>query len=887
MRYTVMRDQAPVEFVQDPEAAGLPVSLLKLTQADNLEIKFTFTLKQGALSGFTFATGSCVAEIERLFTAGYHADSNIQKHKNVRLLGHYNAGNGDFPVEIEYIHQWTPDSVATHGWKCVCSFAEFNAKENRFSTLAFVPFWVQHRDIDEVGALPKRPSRLAMPSYSSSAEDSHRPESPDIMTPGLESAPAFEPLMSLTTQADEDETPDDGPVFRATLAGLEGKTAAFRLRVKKLIKRASEAREYYRAWSEAQQRLQQSMFAIADTNPSAMKPILDSYLGTAFQKLCTFRDYEDRLLQLYIIDPLRKLYEQDIKAAEGKKREFEEESRDYYAFVSRYLSKKHDASKKLEKDGKYSTRRKNFELKRFDYYCYMQDLHGGRKEQEVLRQMTLFSEKQSDALLKVGSTIQELKPALDGLLLEVENARNDFRLARTEREEKRRLIEKNEEQDEPIEAEARRKEGILWALAKPGLHTDPKVVQKLNWHKFWVVLAGGQISEYRDWKEGVNHTGDPIDLRMATVRVARNVDRRFCFEIITPHIKRVYQTTGEEELESWIKHITAAIEGLLDGSASQKSFDIERVQHNREVKQTGGNAGAIFGSSGSRRSTLSTELLRNNKEDARRLLSVLRDADPMNGMCADCGSTSKVEWCSINLAVILCIECSGVHRSLGSHISKVRSLTMDSSFNADLVDLMCQIGNRVSNAIYEATLCRINAALKPTDKSTPETRTRFITAKYVDRSFVEYPSISPNDVLLGSLASGNVSAAYGALASRADPNVVDEHGQSALLLSLMSLSPPSSPTTTASGFTLRDESTFPLAELLIQHGAELPADTSKLSQQAKNYISGKFRQEAATVAPLQRSISNANASIVNGAHKLQKRISSSGQRMMLKQQPAK
>jgi Arf-GAP/SH3 domain/ANK repeat/PH domain-containing protein len=688
--------------------------------------------------------------------------------------------------------------------------------------------------------------------------------------------------MPIATAADEDDTLDDGPVFRATIAGLEGKTAAFRLRVKKLIKRASEAREYYRAWSEAQQRLQQSMFAIADTNPSAMKPILDSYLGTAFAKLTTFKDYEDRLLQLYIIDPLRKLYEQDIKAAEGKKREFEEESRDYYAFVSRYLSKKHDASKKLEKDSKYSTRRKNFELKRFDYYCYMQDLHGGRKEQEVLRQMTLFSEKQSDALLKVGSTIQELKPALDSLLQDVENARNDFKLARTEREEKRRLIEKNAEQDEPVEAEARRKEGILWALAKPGLHTDPKVVQKLNWHKFWVVLAGGQITEYRDWKEGVNHTGDPIDLRMATVRAARNVERRFCFEIITPHFKRVYQTTGEEELESWIKHIQAAIEGLLDGSASQKSFDQERVQHNREVKQTGGNAGAIFGSSGSRRSTLSTELLRNDKEDSRRLLSLMREADPQNTTCADCGSSSKVEWCSINLAVILCIECSGVHRSLGSHISKIRSLTMDSSFNPDLIDLLCHIGNRVSNAIYEATLGP-NADFKPTEKSSPETRTRFITAKYVDRSFVEYPSISPNDVLLGSLSSGNVSAAYGALASRADPNVVDENGISAVSLSLMSLSPPSSPG--HSGITLRDDATFPLAELLIQNGAELPTDLSRLSPHARGYIASKVRQDTPAVPNLQRSISNANASIVNGAQKLQKRISSSGSRM-LKQQPS-
>jgi hypothetical protein len=34
-------------------------------------------------------------------------------------------------------------------------------------------------------------------------------------------------------------------------------------------------------------------------------------------------------------------------------------------------------------------------------------------------------------------------------------------------------------------------------------------------------------------------------------------------------------------------------------------------------------------------------------------------------------------WASINLGILLCIECSGVHRKLGSHISRVRSLDLD------------------------------------------------------------------------------------------------------------------------------------------------------------------------------------------------------------------
>lgn len=46
---------------------------------------------------------------------------------------------------------------------------------------------------------------------------------------------------------------------------------------------------------------------------------------------------------------------------------------------------------------------------------------------------------------------------------------------------------------------------------------------------------------------------------------------------------------------------------------------------------------------------------------------------PGNDKCADCGSPDP-DWASLNLGVLICIECSGVHRNLGCHISKVREV---------------------------------------------------------------------------------------------------------------------------------------------------------------------------------------------------------------------
>lgn len=57
-------------------------------------------------------------------------------------------------------------------------------------------------------------------------------------------------------------------------------------------------------------------------------------------------------------------------------------------------------------------------------------------------------------------------------------------------------------------------------------------------------------------------------------------------------------------------------------------------------------------------------------------MQMIKDRVPGNCFCADCDSP-KPEWASLNLGILMCIECSGIHRNLGSHISKVRSLGLD------------------------------------------------------------------------------------------------------------------------------------------------------------------------------------------------------------------
>lgn len=105
---------------------------------------------------------------------------------------------------------------------------------------------------------------------------------------------------------------------------------------------------------------------------------------------------------------------------------------------------------------------------------------------------------------------------------------------------------------------------------------------------------------------------------------------------------------------------------------------------------------------------------------------------PGNSECCDCKSTEP-RWASINLGITLCIACSGVHRSLGVHYSKVRSLTLD-AWEPEIVKVMAEMGNKIVNRVYEAKVdLSVERATPDCDRNIRE---NWIKTKYIERKFV-------------------------------------------------------------------------------------------------------------------------------------------------------
>ncbi|CAM8915393.1 unnamed protein product [Rhodiola kirilowii] len=119
----------------------------------------------------------------------------------------------------------------------------------------------------------------------------------------------------------------------------------------------------------------------------------------------------------------------------------------------------------------------------------------------------------------------------------------------------------------------------------------------------------------------------------------------------------------------------------------------------------------------------------------RKLKDLLLQRDNRN--CADCGAPDP-KWASANIGVFICLKCCGVHRSLGTHISKVLSVTLD-EWSDEEIDSMVEVGgNSAANSIYEAYIP--DGFSKPKPDASHEERMKFIRSKYELQDFLK-PSL--------------------------------------------------------------------------------------------------------------------------------------------------
>uniref|UniRef100_A0A8C6M360 ArfGAP with GTPase domain, ankyrin repeat and PH domain 1 n=1 Tax=Nothobranchius furzeri TaxID=105023 RepID=A0A8C6M360_NOTFU len=155
-----------------------------------------------------------------------------------------------------------------------------------------------------------------------------------------------------------------------------------------------------------------------------------------------------------------------------------------------------------------------------------------------------------------------------------------------------------------------------------------------------------------------------------------------------------------------------------------------------------------------------------------------------NGRCADCDALNP-DWASLNLGALICIECSGIHRNLGTHLSRVRSLDLD-EWPLELIKVLSAIGNELANSVWEANA---QGRLKPGPDASREERERWIRAKYEQRLFLAPPSCSDFSLgqqLLRAMADEDLRSVILLLAHGSRQQVNETYGEGCNALHLAS-----------------------------------------------------------------------------------------------------
>uniref|UniRef100_A0A7N8YNX0 Arf-GAP with GTPase, ANK repeat and PH domain-containing protein 1 n=1 Tax=Mastacembelus armatus TaxID=205130 RepID=A0A7N8YNX0_9TELE len=217
-------------------------------------------------------------------------------------------------------------------------------------------------------------------------------------------------------------------------------------------------------------------------------------------------------------------------------------------------------------------------------------------------------------------------------------------------------------------------------------------------------LSGTAEAKRKAWK--LNRVGSLRSIYTNSLHNSQEQEENFEFTIVsltgqTWH----FEATSYEERDAWVQVIESQILASLQSCESSKNKS---------------------------RLTSQTEAM------ALQSIRSIRG----NGRCADCEAQNP-DWASLNLGALICIECSGIHRNLGTHLSRVRSLDLD-EWPLELIKVMSSIGNELANSVWEANT---QGRLKPGPDASREERERWIRAKYEQRLFLA--SLPCTDLSLG------------------------------------------------------------------------------------------------------------------------------------------
>eukprot|EP01118_Nematostelium_gracile_P018487 TRINITY_DN8212_c0_g1_i2.p1 TRINITY_DN8212_c0_g1~~TRINITY_DN8212_c0_g1_i2.p1 ORF type:complete len:534 (+),score=139.48 TRINITY_DN8212_c0_g1_i2:101-1702(+) len=499
---------------------------------------------------------------------------------------------------------------------------------------------------------------------------------------------------------DMEEVLNETPMFTERMKVVEQDVEELGVKLKKIVKICKETQKASTVLNDLNRQLGDEYLDFAKhlTDEETKEGLLK--FGSAIKEIASFREMLNLQIENLILQPMETFCKEEIDEVKEKKKKYVRASSSLESALGRAAQVKRTPTlKTLEVEHELSEARKDFQTSGMDLVFALNEIEA-KKQFELMERVTAVMYANLAFFHQGYELFNEMSPQMRQLSSQVQTTRKSF-----EQEKKDLLFYKKVLSQKVMVGGVEGPKNDMTATTIQGYLFKLSTSIRKDWKRRYFVVDKGVIRYYKTTKELTPVMA--VNLLLCSVKLRPDIDRRWCFEIISPDKSYVLQADNEETLQHWIAVLQNATAEQLNN-------------------QTIGTKKSAYSSPDSDRK------YGPDKTHVLDPLVQLRAVGEANCFCADCGAKDP-EWTSINIGVLVCIECSGIHRSMGVHISKVRSFTLD-KWEPDLLKMMLAIGNANANRIFEAEIPENVKKITPTTDRV--SREKYIRMKYQQKAFL-------------------------------------------------------------------------------------------------------------------------------------------------------